>query len=168
MRTVEFFIDSSFLSESEEEKFCKALEGLAEGDIPLLFEFLLVDEERIRSLNREQRGIDKVTDVLSFPAIELVPGEPIIADEHGECVETIFEDGKETERLYLGSVVVCEERAREQAKEYQHSFARELFYLATHGVLHCLGYDHETEEERALMREKEETVMKKMNLARES
>ena len=67
----------------------------------------------------------------------------------------------------MGSIVICEQRAREQAEEYGHSFERELWYLAVHGLLHCLGYDHETEEERREMREKEEYVMQKLDLRRE-
>lgn len=161
--TCKFYLDSEAVSEEEQERLSDALFGLAEGDTPLYFELLLVDGEEIRRLNREQRGVDSVTDVLSFPSMELVKGEPVLAEEHGECLET-EENG---DRLFLGSVVICESRAREQAEEYGHSYERELFYLAVHGVLHCLGYDHETESEKAEMREKEEYVMKKLGLARE-
>lgn len=142
------------------QPLCDALEGLAESDVPLYLELLVVDEEEIRALNREQRGIDRVTDVLSFPSMEGIKGKPVLSEEHAEELD---EEG----RLYLGSIVVCEKRAREQAREYGHSYARELNYLAVHGVLHCLGYDHGTEEEKREMREKEESVMKKLGLARE-
>ena len=63
--------------------------------------------------------------------------------------------------------MVCCERAKEQAEEYGHSYERELHYLLTHGVMHCLGYDHETDGERAEMREKEEQILKKMGIVRE-
>ncbi len=170
--TTEFAIDGSALRRGAKKKLCTALGGLAETDTPLLFELLLVSEEEIRRLNREQRQVDKITDVLSFPASDLVAGEPIRAAEHTDCVEPVMgrRKGEWVEkgaRLFLGSVVICEKRAREQAEEYGHSYERELFYLAVHGVLHCLGYDHETEEERAVMREKEEYVMQKMGLSRE-
>ncbi len=155
----EFYLDAEQFGERDREELCRALQDLAEGD-PLSAEILIVGEEEIRELNRTQRGIDKVTDVLSFPTMELTPGAPILAAEHGEELD-------EEDRLLLGSVVICEKRAREQAEEYGHSYRRELFYLAVHGVLHCLGYDHETEADRARMREQEETVMQKLGLARD-
>ena len=104
--------------------------------------------------------MDRVTDVLSFPSMDGIKDKPVLADEHGECID---EEG----RIFLGSIVICEKRAREQAAEYGHSFERELWYLAVHGVLHCLGYDHETEEEKREMRAKEEEVMAKLDLTRE-
>lgn len=162
-----FSIETEALNEAERAALQEALSPLAESDLPLVVEFLLVDEAEIERLNREQRNIDSVTDVLSFPAMELVRGEPIRSEEHGECVETV-EDGGLCDRLYLGSVVVCKKRAEEQAEEYGHSYARELCYLFVHGVLHCLGYDHETEEERAEMRAKEEFVMKRLGLERKA
>ncbi len=161
--TSKFEVDCEELSPRERSALCASLEGLAACDLPLLFELLFVSEEEIRTLNREQRKIDRVTDVLSFPSMELEKGEPILSEEHGECI-----DGEEgEEKLFLGSVAICKERAREQAEEYGHSYEREICYLAVHGVLHCLGYDHETEEERREMREKEESVMQKLGLKRE-
>ena len=66
----------------------------------------------------------------------------------------------------LGSVVVCCERAREQAEEYGHSYNRELHYLLVHGIMHCLGYDHMTDTEKAEMREKEEFILAKLGITR--
>ena len=83
----------------------------------------------------------------------------------GEEIQEL--NAKFRESLFLGSVVICEERAREQAEEYGHSFGREFFYLTVHGVLHCLGYDHMTEEDKREMRLKEEEVMDRMNLKRQ-
>ena len=153
-----FFIETEDFFE-DSEPFCAALADLASGD-DLVFELVCVDEEEIRHLNREQRGVDKVTDVLSFPTMEGIKGQPLLSAEHGELLD-------EEERILIGSIVICKKRAEEQAIEYGHSFKRELYYLAVHGVLHCLGYDHETEEERAEMRAKEEEVMKKMGLGRD-
>ncbi len=145
----------------------KLLEGAlfeaVEADAPLVLELLFVSEADIRALNREKRGVDAVTDVLSFPAAALKAGEPVRAAEHPDCVEL----GKRTRRMYLGSVVICKKRAKEQAEEYGHSFEREVCYLAVHGFLHCLGYDHETEEERRVMRAREEEIMQKIGLGRE-
>ncbi|MBQ3577299.1 MAG: rRNA maturation RNase YbeY [Firmicutes bacterium] len=110
----------------------------------------IVGKDEIRVLNRDYRNVDSVTDVLSFPA-------------YGDEEEISLEEGEE---LSLGDVVICEERAREQAEEYGHSFDRELIYLFTHSVLHLLGYDHMTDEDKAVMREKEEAVMSVLGLTR--
>lgn len=123
------------------------------------FEVLSVDEEEIRRLNCRIRGVDRVTDVLSFPSLEGIKGECLLSDEYADELD-------EENRLFLGSIVICGKRAQEQAEEYGHSFERELYYLTVHGVLHCLGYDHETEEEKSEMREKEEEVMQKLGLTR--
>ena len=154
-----FVLDGDLLSKAARKSLETALEGLAESDLPFAVEAVKVSAEEIRSLNARERNVDSVTDVLSFPSMDLKRGEPVLSDEHGEEID---EEG----RLFLGSVVVCEERAREQAEEYGHSYARELTYLTVHGILHCLGYDHETEEEKREMREKEEKVLKKINLER--
>lgn len=150
----------SDLPEEGLARLAQALEGLWEGD-DLSAELLLVSEEEIRKLNARERGVDSVTDVLSFPSMDGIKGRPILAEEHGEELD---EDGN----VFLGSIVICEKRAREQAQEYGHSFERELWYLAVHGILHCLGYDHMTEEEKREMREKEESVMQKLDLRRDS
>ena len=150
----------SDLPEEGLARLAQALEGLWEGD-DLSAELLLVSEEEIRQLNARERGVDSVTDVLSFPSMDGIKGQPILAEEHGEELD---EDGN----VFLGSIVICEKRAREQAREYGHSFERELWYLAVHGILHCLGYDHMTEEEKREMREKEESVMQKLDLRRGS
>lgn len=155
----EFYIDSEDLSEEERQKLSSALRGSAEGDVPLALEVLIADEEEIRRLNREQRGIDKVTDVLSFPSMEDIRGEELLCEEHGDELD---EEG----RLFVGSVVICEKRAREQAEEYGHPYERELYYLAVHGAMHCLGYDHMTDGDKAQMRKKEEAALRNINLER--
>ncbi len=108
-----------------------------------------VESEDIKQLNNTYRGIDKVTDVLSFPQYESVVDMP----KYGE--------------ICLGDVVICEERAKEQAKEFGHSYEREIVYLFTHSILHLLGYDHLTHEEKGEMRIKEELIMKEIGLERE-
>lgn len=137
-----------------------ALEGVVEADIDLAMEVVFVGEDEIRALNNDTRGIDKVTDVLSYPTLDNIKGKPL---KKADYPLDIDEDG----RLFIGSVAVCIKRAKEQAEEYGHSFTRELFYLITHGVFHCLGYDHMTDEERAEMREKEESVLSKIGINRE-
>ncbi|MFO7152217.1 MAG: rRNA maturation RNase YbeY [Bacillota bacterium] len=114
----------------------------------------LVDNDYIRELNKTYRGKDAPTDVLSFPMLE--PGE----------VDDVPSEG-EVEQL-LGDIVISLEKAEEQAKSYGHSFEREVAFLVVHGVLHLLGYDHEIEEERKIMRQKEEEVLKALGLTREA
>lgn len=155
-----FVIEGEGLEGLRLEEFARALSPLAESDCTLCVELSLVDGEQIQTLNREFRGCDRVTDVLSFPAMEGIKGSFLSAKEHP------FETDEEG-RLFLGSIAICTSRAKEQAEEYGHSYERELYYLAVHGILHCLGCDHETEEEKREMRAREEEVMRTLNLTRE-
>lgn len=130
----------------------------AEGvDFPCEVDVLLTNDARIHELNREQRGIDRPTDVLSFPAFDLRPGtlpEPADADPGSGLVP-------------LGDMVVSLERAAAQAKEFGHSNRRELAYLTVHSVLHLLGYDHLDEgPQKAQMRAKEEEILEKLDVIR--
>lgn len=137
----------------------EAFSDEAEADCPLSAEILIVGKEEIKRLNSEFRKVDSVTDVLSFPTMEDICGKPLKGAEHPY-------DCDENGNLFLGSIVICAEVAREQAEEYGHSYERELYYLATHGLCHLLGYDHIEEADRVKMREKEEKVLKKLNLTR--
>lgn len=116
-----------------------------DAEVGLIF----VDDNYIRSLNAEYRGIDKPTDVLSFALNE---GEDMPEDEAAEDL--------------LGDIVISLPTAQRQAEEYGHSFAREVAYLTAHGSLHLLGYDHMTEEDRQVMRQKEEAIMNRLNITR--
>ena len=138
----------------------EAMTDFVQGDVPLSIEFVFVDEEEIRRLNRELRNTDKVTDVLSFPSLDDIKGEDLYAEDFPYEID---EEGN----LKIGSDAVCVKRAQEQAEEYGHSFERELHYLLVHGIMHCLGYDHMTDEEKAEMREKEEWVLGKLGIMRE-
>ena len=130
-----------------------ALKGEGMDPEPVSLSVSFVGKDEIRKLNRDFRGVDKETDVLSFPLYE--KGWIPAAEE--------LEEGEE---LALGDVVICEEVCEEQAKEYGHSIQREIVYLFTHSVFHLLGYDHETEDERADMRAREEEVMSLLGLSR--
>lgn len=152
----DFVFDTEAVSPESARLLCEALSPLAEADAPLTVELISVDEAQIKELNKNFRAVDAVTDVLSFPSMDGIRGKKILKAEHRDCF-----DG---ETLFLGSVVICEKRAREQAEEYMHSFEREFYYLTVHGVLHCLGYDHVEEEDKREMRLKEEEVMRRMNL----
>jgi probable rRNA maturation factor len=114
----------------------------------------LVDNDYIRELNKNYRCIDAPTDVLSFAMTEGSDGE--------ELFEMAIPEGE-----ILGDIVISMERAQEQARDYGHSLVREMGYLAVHGVLHLLGYDHELEEDKRVMRAKEEDILKAFDLKRE-
>mgnify|MGYP000638230076 FL=1 len=104
---------------------------------------VLTNAKNIKSINKEHRGIDRETDVLSFPMFE--KDEIANLDNTNEDI--------------LGDMVISIERVEEQAKEYGHSFERELAYMVVHSFYHLLGYDHMTEEDKKEMREKEENVL---------
>lgn len=118
----------------------------------------LVDDNRIKEINRDFRNIDAATDVLSFPLVEIDEG--FIKSTEGDI--NLDED-----LLLLGDIVISLERAKKQADEYGHSFARELSFLATHGMLHLLGYDHKDNEHESKMLGKQEEVLTILGLARE-
>ena len=146
----------------EEENFSAlsdAFEGEIESDTDLSAEIIIVDEDEIRRLNREMRKIDAVTDVLSFPSLDGIFGKKI---EKKNFPYEVDEQGN----LFIGSIAICKKRAEEQAEEYGHGIKREISYLAVHGVCHLLGYDHIEEQDRKVMREKEERVLEKMGATR--
>lgn len=124
-------------------------------DKPCNISVAVVDEDEIRELNLEHRGIDRVTDVLSFPVVNLIDGS--FEDNPGDYWE---------DKLLLGDVVICAKRAREQSEDFGHSYERELGYLCCHSILHLIGYDHEDDAEREIMRQKEEAVMELLKLKR--
>ena len=121
---------------------------------PLVLSIALVDDAAIRTMNREQRGIDQATDVLSFPLLE-----------HLQSAGEGFALPPDAPR-HLGDVVISYERAAAQAAEYGHSFNREVCYLLAHGVLHLLGYDHVEEGEQVAMRAREEAALAPLGLTR--
>ena len=153
--------EADVIDRENAEKIEAALSDFVQTDVPLKIECEFVGEEEIRRLNSEMRGIDKVTDVLSFPELENIKGKPIQKAEHPFELD---EDGS----LLIGSLAVCVKRAKEQAEEYNHSYYRELNYLIVHGILHCLGYDHIEEKDKAEMRAKEEEILGGMGITREA
>lgn len=111
-----------------------------------------VDNKKIREINRDYRGKDQPTDVISFALEEM--GE--------EEIEIVGIDVPPV----LGDIIISVPKAREQAEQYGHSFMRELGFLAVHGFLHLLGYDHETEEEEKVMFAKQEQLLQQFGLTR--
>jgi probable rRNA maturation factor len=124
-------------------------------DAPAEVSLTITDDARIQEMNRQYRQVDAPTDVLSFP---------LLSDDDlagaGEFVTA--PDGV----IHLGDVVVSLPRAREQAAEYGHPLKREVGYLVVHGVLHLLGYDHDTDADQRRMRQREEEVLAAADLTR--
>ena len=121
-------------------------------------DLMLTDNAHIHEINLEQRGVDRHTDVLSFPMNQLVP-EAFDAE--------MCEYDPASGRLLLGDMIISLEQCRAQAEEFGHSAEREICYLAVHSVLHLLGYDHMDEgEEKAQMRRHEDEIMEKLKLTR--
>ena len=124
----------------------------AEGvDVPCIISVMLTDDEGIHSVNREFRGVDRATDVLSFPLNELIPGQ---FDAEG-CERDL-----DTGAILLGDMMISVPRCEAQGEEFGHGYERELMYLTVHSVLHLLGYDHVDEgEQKRRMREREKAIM---------
>lgn len=123
---------------------------------------LLTHNDEIHEMNLEHRGIDRATDVLSFPMLEFDhPGDFSIIDE-----ETADVFDPESGELMLGDIVISVDKVLEQAQEYGHSTKREYAFLIAHSMLHLCGYDHMDDEERKVMEEKQRAIMEKINILR--
>ncbi|EES72438.1 translation metalloprotein YbeY [Paenibacillus sp. oral taxon 786 str. D14] len=131
-------------------------EGITEGEVALTF----VDDEAIHELNRDYRGIDRPTDVLSFAMNESLEEEPEIVYELEEDEE--LDDMTEM----LGDIIISVERAKAQSEEYGHSLEREIGFLFVHGFLHLLGYDHQDAVSEAEMMGKQEAALAEVGLVR--
>ena len=131
----------------------------AEGvDFPCEVDVSVTGDGGIHAINREMRGVDRPTDVLSFPAFALTPGT-LPGEEDAD---------PGTGLVPLGDMVISMERVAAQAREYGHSNRRELAYLVVHSVLHLLGYDHLDEgAEKALMRRREEAILGELGISRD-
>ena len=142
-----------------------AEEALREEGCPFDAEvnLLVTDDESIREANREMRGMDRVTDVLSFPVYEYSSPsafEEVMADRAGSY-------NPESGRFMLGDIMISAEQMKRQAEEYGHSVKREFSFLVAHSVLHLLGYDHMTEDEESVMFGKQELILDSLNITRE-
>jgi probable rRNA maturation factor len=126
--------------------YCLEEEGLNHEKIEVSLTF--VDLSEMQALNSSYRGVDAITDVLSFPQFE----------SPGEIPQDSF--------VLLGDVVICLDQALEQAESYGHSPEREILFLFVHSMFHLLGYDHHCEEEQSVMRQAEETILARLGLER--
>lgn len=129
---------------------------------PYELSIIITDNNEIREINKQFRGIDKETDVLSFPMLDFDEGYC----EDGEVEVDIEDINPESGAVVLGDMIISLEKAKEQSIEYGHSFERELAFLVVHSMLHLLGYDHEEEEDRIIMRQKEEDILNNIGLSR--
>ena len=124
-------------------------------DSKLYISITLTTPEHIHEINKQYRNVDRATDVLSFPIFE-----------KEEIDEKIRNHDFEHEDVF-GDIVISIEKVEEQAKEYGHSFEREFAYMLVHGFYHLMGYDHIQEEDKVIMRVKEEKVLKKLGIRRD-
>jgi len=124
---------------------------------------LLTDNETIREFNRDNRGIDRETDVLSFPNLtfEKEGVFKIAKEEEADCFDP---DSKE---LVLGDIIISVDKVKEQAESYGHSLKREFAFLVAHSMLHLCGYDHMEEEEAKVMEGKQEKILTSLGITRD-
>lgn len=155
MIAIDFMDETESLNEQELDFVQKILEhaakeeGLGASEVSVTF----VTNEMIRDINREYRGKDQPTDVISFAMEELGEGETAII-------------GSPEPRM-LGDIIISLDRTKEQAADYGHSFERELGFLAIHGFLHLLGYDHMTEEDEKKMFSRQEEILVSLGITRD-
>ena len=123
-------------------------------DSKLMITITLTNAENIKKINKEYRNIDKSTDVLSFPMFE--------KDEIKNKIKNRLFEHEDV----LGDIIISIPKVEEQAKEYGHSFERELSYMLVHGFYHLMGYDHIKEEDKKEMRPKEEKILNQLNILR--
>ncbi len=145
-------IDITYINETEFDisGFDKLLtqvfnETMKQEGIDRIYEMsvVFVTSEKIKNINKQYRKVDKVTDVLSFPLVDHIQND------------------------ILGDIFICIERMKEQAKNYKHSEKRELCFLACHGLLHLLGYDHQNKKDEEMMNRKQEVILNKLDIKRE-
>lgn len=162
---VENETDMTFPFPAEEVIELVAKEVLREEGCPyeVQVNILLTDNAGIRDYNRQYRGMDKETDVLSFPNLpyEKEADFAIAEENRAGCFDP------DSGELILGDIIVSVDRVREQAESYGHSSRRELAFLIAHSMLHLCGYDHMLEPEAAVMEKKQEAVLERLGITRE-
>ena len=152
----------TYLNIKEDETYEKTVEKVInkcfeeEGliDSKLIITITFTTPEEIRKINKKYRKIDRATDVLSFPMFEKQELEEKIKNK-----DFLYED-------VLGDIIISIDKVKEQAEEYGHSFERELSYMLVHGFYHLMGYDHIEEEDKKIMRPKEEKVLNTLKITR--
>ena len=135
-------------------KLAKAVYNVLGQKAKIKAELVFSESDNMQNLNRTTRGVDSVTDVLSYPSIDGIRGEVLLPEN---CITEL--EGK---YIFLGSIVLCEEKIIQQAKEYGHTVKEERDYLIIHGLLHLFGYDHMTDEDKKQMRDKEKAILARL------
>ena len=133
------------------KKLAKAVYTVLKQRANLKVELVFAESENMAVLNKNTRGVDGVTDVLSYPSLDGIKGKILHPDDCRTELEGKY--------IFLGSIVLCNDKIRSQAKEYGHSEEKEREYLTIHGLMHLFGYDHMNDEDKAEMREKEKEVL---------
>ena len=133
----------------------------------LYISITLTNPEEIKTINKQYRNINKATDVLSFPMFEKEELDTMVQDSAKKDQVDDTENDENQVRDILGDIVISIQKVQEQAKEYGHSFERELSYMVVHGFYHLMGYDHMVEDDKKQMRKKEENILEKLNISRD-
>ena len=153
----------SFDVESIVEKVCTAVLDAENCPFGAQVNVVITDNAGIREINREARGIDRETDVLSFPNVDFLTEGVFEIDEDAEA--DYFDP--ETGELMLGDIMISADKVFEQAEEYGHSQQREFAFLVAHSMFHLCGYDHMVEQEAKIMEQKQEAVLNALGITRE-
>ena len=154
-------LEVEFLNIEEKEEYVQAIEKVINKcfeiekleNKKIYVSIILTNDEEIKKINNEYRKIDKATDVLSFPMFEKTEVEKI-------------QNSNSKIKDVLGDIIISIPKVKKQAKEYGHSFERELAYMVVHGFYHLMGYDHIEEKDKKEMRPKEENVLQILNIGR--
>ena len=125
------------------------------------YNLYIVSKAFIHDLNLSTRGVDRATDVLSYPTTDIKAGEVLNLDNYKFDIDPMDNS------LLVGEIFICNEVAKAQAKKYNHSYRREFCFLFLHGVLHCLGYDHIEENDRVLMEQVQKQILDKCKITRD-
>ena len=157
-------VEVNFLDLKENKDYIKLIEKVIDKcfeeeklkDLNIYMSITLTTEEQIHKLNKEYRNVDKPTDVLSFPMFEKEEIDSIIKNREKRLVNEP-----------LGDIIISIKQVELQAKEYGHSFERELSYMLVHGFYHLMGYDHIEEKDKIIMRPKEEKILQDLKITRE-
>ena len=144
-----------------EKVLVTALKYLHQPLKQVVFNVYFVGEKKIRDINREQRNVDRKTDVLSFPNLDIKAGEVVDFDKYKYDID--FNNNT----LLLGEIFICNQVAIRQAKKYGHSYTREVCFLFLHGILHCLAYDHIVESDRVIMEALQDKILKECKMTRD-
>lgn len=161
------YVEIEFMDIDENKDFEKLINSVVEEcfveehleNANMYLNIILTNPENIKIANKKYRNIDNSTDVLSFPMFQKEEIDDIITKSQEEKIEV--ED-------VLGDIIISIPKVKEQAIEYNHSVERELSYMVVHGFYHIMGYDHMEENDKKIMREKEEIILNKLEITRNS